>query len=80
MLNWGKKDEFIQAMFWRSHSVHTRRFYEVLARNFGAFCAERHIEDVPPPTALAGLVKNDTHALNRNLCCSDDLASHGPDD
>ncbi len=46
MLNWGKRDEFIQAMFWRSHSVHSRRFYEVAVRNFGAFCAERHIEDV----------------------------------
>jgi len=32
MLDWGKKDEFVQAMFRRSHSVHSRRFYEVALR------------------------------------------------
>jgi len=38
MLDWGKKDEFVQAMFRRSHSVHSRRFYGVALREFGAFC------------------------------------------
>ena len=46
MLDWGKKDEFVQAMFRRSHSVHSRRFYEVALRKFGAFCRERRIDDV----------------------------------
>ena len=46
MLDLGKKDEFVQAMFRRSHSVHSRRFYEVALRKFGAFCKERGIDDV----------------------------------
>ncbi len=41
VLDWGRKDEFIQAMFRKSHSVLSRRFYEVALRKFGQLCEER---------------------------------------
>ena len=45
-LEWAKKDEFIQAMFRKSHSVHSRRFYEVALRKFAEFCEEKEIFEV----------------------------------
>ena len=45
-LEWAKKDEFIQAMFRKSHSVHSRRFYEVALRKFAEFCEEKEISEV----------------------------------
>jgi hypothetical protein len=40
---WGRKDEFIQAMSRKSHSVHSRRFYEVALRKVAQFCGEKKI-------------------------------------
>jgi integrase len=45
-LEWGRKDEFVQAMFRKSHSVHSRRFYEVALRKFGQFCDEKKVSEV----------------------------------
>ncbi|MGA2663929.1 MAG: site-specific integrase, partial [Nitrososphaerales archaeon] len=45
-LEWGRKDEFVQAMFRKSHSVHSRRFYEIALRKFGQFCDEKKISEV----------------------------------
>jgi len=45
-LEWGRKDEFIRATFRKSHSVHSRRLYEVALRKFGQFCDERKISEV----------------------------------
>ena len=45
-LDWGKKDELVQAAFRKGHSVHGRRFYEVSLHNFIAFLEEKSIGEV----------------------------------
>ena len=45
-LEWVGKEEFIQAMFRKSRSVHSRRFYEFALRKFAQFCDERKISEV----------------------------------
>lgn len=46
VLECAKKDEFIQVMFRNSHSVHSRRFYELALRKFAEFCKEKEISEV----------------------------------
>jgi integrase len=45
-MDWGKKDEFVQAMYRRAHSAHSRRFYETALRKFSECCAEKRIGEV----------------------------------
>jgi hypothetical protein len=65
---WGRKDEFIQAMFRKSHSVHSRRFYEVALRKFGQFYAENGYRN---KVSIPRVMKIEDHQLTlrtiRNL-------------
>jgi hypothetical protein len=36
----------VQALFRKSHSVHSRQFYEVSLHKFGAFCEEKGVGEV----------------------------------
>ena len=45
-MDWRKKEEFVQAMYRRAHSVHSRRFYETALRKFAECCAEKKIGEV----------------------------------
>ena len=79
MLDWGKKDEFVQAMFRRSHSVHSRRFYEVALRKFGAFCKERRIDaDADGVQLLHDEAGGGWQAATVGCTCADRFVQPGP--
>lgn len=43
MLDWGKADRFIEGIYRKSHSTHSRHFYSFGIRKLKEFCDERHI-------------------------------------
>lgn len=45
-LDWGKEGEFLQSVFMRGHSEHSRRFYWSGLRRFHAFWREENVKEV----------------------------------
>lgn len=45
-LDWRREEEFLQSVFMRSHSVHSRHFYESGLRRFKVFCREEKVGKV----------------------------------
>lgn len=45
-LDWGKEGEFLQSVFMRGHSEHSRRFYWSGLRRFHAFWREEDVKEV----------------------------------
>ena len=45
-LDWGREEEFLQSVFLRSHSIHSRRFYWSGLEQFKKFCREEKVAEV----------------------------------
>ncbi|MDG7009122.1 MAG: tyrosine-type recombinase/integrase [Nitrososphaerota archaeon] len=45
-LDWGREEEFLQSVFLRSHSIHSRRFYWSGLGQFRKFCKETKVAEV----------------------------------